>query len=126
MDENKQYQKLKLKYKKELEEYNKIQKEIDKLRKQQPNLYEIENKLMQLTHKYIVGDYVVLKTKEIAQIERLIGRKHYNMFVACPGLKGGLGTREKIHEDQILCHVMDLELNNTKIKYKKSGLRKNN
>jgi len=122
--EDKQYEKLKLKYKKELKKYNEIQRKINELKKQQPKLYDIENRLMQLSHKYVVGDYVVLKTKEIARIEKLIRRKHYKVFVACLGLKGGLGTKQRIHEDEILCHVMDLEL--SIIRYKKHGLRKEN
>lgn len=89
--------------------------------------YELERKLKLLTHQFQKNDYIVLKTYEIAQIQKLIGNYHYEVFVETTIFKSGIRTKQKIHQKEILCHIIDLILVDIKeLNYKKNGFRRIN
>jgi len=121
MNDDIKYKELKRKISREEKKHEVIQKKIKLLENELPELYKLKNELSELSHKYKQGQLVVLKgTPNIAEITKLIGRKHYQMFIQCEGLRTGLGTSEKKHESDILCKVEQIRL--TRCTFDISGL----
>jgi predicted RNase H-like nuclease (RuvC/YqgF family) len=101
----------------------KLEDQMDSLRDKLVNTWKIEEEISQLSHRYHKGDIVVMPDGEMAEVRKLVRRKHYELFVQCRGLRSKLGTHQKVHESGILCHAMDLELEQGKIRYDARGWR---
>lgn len=106
---------------------DKYKEEFNKMESKIKDTWDIEQKLKVLTHNFMRKDTVLLNSYEIAEIERLVGTYHYYVFVHDTMLRGGIGTKRKIHQEEILCHITDLNLKNQKdLKYKQRGYRRIN
>lgn len=118
-----EYKKVRLELKNAKLKETKILEEIKQLHKKRPNdIYSLENKLKKLSHKYRIGDCVVLKNKEIGMIIGLKGLKMYKVQI--PSVFKHSCTNEMKHEKDILCHTYDLILEKEiNVKYRLTGLR---
>ncbi len=94
-----------------------IEKKIDKLYSQKIDPWDIEQKIVDLSHRFKQDDWVVTKDKKIVQVMALIGDSMYKVFVPALYLKGRTGMTRTIHEKSILCHVAGLGLENCRIAY---------
>ena len=98
------------------EELNTKTRKLDKLSEEMTTLSadirKTKNRMDGISHKYRVGDYVVLKgsKKEVGVVRRLLNRKDYRVFFRWPDPSRRVGVDKDIHEDDILCHVMELDL----------------
>jgi len=108
--DDKKYNKLKDRLKLAIKINNKINIKISKLHKKQISEWDLDREISKISHLFSRNDIIVLKSKKIAKIIKLIGRKHYKIFVSCPFLSGECGTNKIIHERYILCHAMKLVL----------------
>ncbi len=70
--------------------------------------YQLENLKSQVSHNYKIKDFIVLKdTYKIVEISKTIGVKQYQIKRSA----GFAYTLDKIHEDDILCHVRQFDVN---------------
>jgi len=123
MTQDIKFNNLKRELKRGIDINKKIESEINKKRNSLIDTWKIECRLSELSHNYKKGDTVVLPSGQMAEIRRLIRRKHYELFVVCSGLIGNIGTKQIFHEKDILCHAMDLVISREHIKYKSHGWR---
>lgn len=89
--------------------YYKAVRNLDK------EMFELQDKISKLQHKFRKGDFVLLKnggansdglTFSVAQIRKLIGAKQYEVFEYFPN--GRVGTTPKIDESRIVCPIQSI------------------
>ena len=99
-----------------------IDKKVEALRSKRRPTYELSKKIDSLSHRYEVKDVVVLATGEMAYVQKLVGVRCYDLFVACAVFKRA-GTHRRVDEKSILCHALDLVVDKEHIKFKSHGWR---